>query len=239
MTEIDMGWAESMGEIIPVTVLDDDLRIVSMSPAALRLHGITLEDVVGKTYNEVANREAMVAVLPEPWRRKMIIPAATAKNGATFLEDTARSHGNATSWIWIVTPTGRMFRGIINMVKLESGFLVYLANVEDPFTRTVARAEPDGTIVGSRGARWTLATIQIFEDYISGVSLHQIASDHGLTTSRVRSIVENMAEQAGLESAGAMRLVVFNLFAEEMIPSRHTILPVMSDHLPGFPRWQV
>lgn len=236
MTEINMEWAESVGHIIPITVLDNDLRIVSMSPAALRLHGVAPEEALGKTLNEVANREAMVSVLPPAWQRKIVAPKTSPNGVSTMMEEMARQHGNATSWIWIVTPEGHMFRCILNMVRLERGFLVYVANVEDAFNRTVARAEQDGTIVGSRGARWTLETIQIFEEYIGGKSLHQIGKDYGLTTSRVRAILEDIADEAGLESAGAMRLVVFNLFAEEMIPSRHTILPVLSDDLPGFPQ---
>ena len=230
-----MEWAESIGHIIPVTVLDDSLRIVSMSPAALRLHDLTLEEVLGKTLTEAASREAMVAVLPPAWRRPMVVPKATSNGVGNMLEEVARQHGNATSWAWIVTPKGRMFRCIINMIRLQQGYLLYLANVEDPFNRSVARAEQDGTIVGCRGARWTLETIQIFEDYIGGSALHQIATDYGLNTSRVRAILEDIAEQAGFESAGALRLATFNMFAEEMIPSRHTILPVLSDHLPGFP----
>ncbi|MFU8764619.1 MAG: hypothetical protein ACNA7T_08855 [Haliea sp.] len=220
---------------MPVIALDDDLRILSMSPAALRLHDVTLEEVLGMTLIEAANREAMVAVLPPTWRRQMAAPKATSNGVANMLTEVARQHGNATVWAWIVTPKGRMFRCIINMIRLKQGYLLYLANVEDPFNRSVARAEQDGTIVGSRGARWTLETIQIFEDYISGSALHQIATDHGLNTSRVRAILEDIAEQAGFESAGAMRLVTFNMFAEEMIPSRHTILRVLSDYLPGFP----
>lgn len=234
MTAVDLEWAETVGHIIPVTVLDDDLRIVSMSPAALKLHGVTLEEAVGKTHTEVADREAMVAVLPPPWQRRMVVPAPAG--GSNFLEDMARLNGNATAWVWIVTPKGQMFRGILNMIRIEDGFVVYLANVEDSFSRTIAGAEQDGTLVGSRGARWTLETMQIFEEYIGGGTLHQIASDYGTTTSRIRAIVEEIAADAGFDSAGAMRVATFNIFAEDMIPSPQSIIPVMSDDLPGFPK---
>jgi len=236
MTEETLEWAEAVGHIISVTVLDDDMRIVSMSPAALRMHGVTLEEALGKTHAEIVQREAMISVLPPSWRRPMVVPATKTNGIASMLEDVAKEHGNATAWIWMVTSAGRMFRCILNIVQLERGYLVYVGNVEDPFNRTVARAEPDGTIVGSRGARWTLETIQIFEDYISGTSLQRISVDYGMKINQIRALLEDIAAEAGLESAGAMRLTVFNLFAEEMIPARSSILPVMSDELPGFPK---
>jgi hypothetical protein len=153
-----------------------------------------------------------------------------------LLEETALQFGNASAWIWLVTPRGQMFRAILNVVKLESGFLVYLGNVEDPYSRSVVRAEQDGTIIGALGARFTLESLQIFEDYISGATFQQMATDHHLPVSRVRAMLDEIAEQAGFISSGALRTWMFNLYAEEMLPARHSILPVVSDELPGFPR---
>jgi len=129
-----------------------------------------------------------------------------------------------------------MFRGILNAVRLDSGFLVYLGNVEDLFSRSVLRAEQDGTIVGALGARFTLKTMQIFEDYISGAALHQMATDHNQPISRIRATLDAIAEEAGFASSGALRTWMFNLYAEEMLPAKHSVVPVMSDELPGFPR---
>lgn len=162
-----MSWFEGMAQVMSVVLLDDDRRVVSMSPASLRLYRLTLEEAVGKTLSELSSREEILAVLPAEWRRPMVLRRDPF---GEVLEETALVFGNASAWIWLITPEGQMLRGILNAVKLDSGFLVYLGNVEDPFSRSVVRAEPDGTIVGALGARFTLKTMQIFEDYISGAS---------------------------------------------------------------------
>ncbi|HBM83492.1 MAG TPA: hypothetical protein DD459_07460, partial [Halieaceae bacterium] len=136
-----MDWIEGLGAIMPVTRLGDDMRVVDMSPASLRMHGMTLEEVRGKTLSELAHRPPMTDVLPSAWRRTA--PLTTDPIGG-LLEDAARQYGNATAWVWLLTPSGRLFRGILNVIKLHVGFLTYLANVEDPFTRSLVRAEPDG-----------------------------------------------------------------------------------------------
>ncbi len=229
-----MDWVEGVGELVPVTRLDEDLRIVSMSPAALRMNGVTLEEAVGKTLSELAHGERMVGVLPANWRRSQ--PMQKDPVGG-LLEDAARLYGNATAWVWLLTPAGRMFRGILNVVKLAQGYVVYLANIEDPFNRSLVRAEPSGCITDSLGARWTLHTLQLFEDFISGNTLHQIAADHGMSTSRVRSILDELAEATGFSTAGALRAAVYRNWAEELTPARQSIFPVLSDDLPGFPRF--
>jgi hypothetical protein len=216
-----------------VILLDDDRQVVSMSPAALRLYDLSLDQAAGKTLSELASRDVMLAVLPPDWRRTLLVRKDPVGD---LLEEVARVVGNATAWIWLLTPKSRLFRCILNTVKVENGFIVYVGNVEDPFNRTMVRAEQDGTIVGSRGARWTLQTIQLFEDYISGVPLHRIALDHDLSISRVRTTLDAIADDAGFASLGALRASVYNSYAEEMIPSRHAIFPVVSDELPGFPQ---
>lgn len=227
------GWFEGMANVMSVVLLDEGRRVLSMSPASSRFFSITAEEAVGKTMFELSTRDDMLAVLPRQWRRPMVL------RGDPFgelLEETALQFGNASAWIWLVTPEGRMCRAILNVVKLESGFLVYLGNVEGPYSRSVVRVERDGTIIGALGARFTLESLQVFEDYISGATLQQMATDHRLPVSRVRAILEDIAEQAGFISAGALRTWMFNLYAEEMLPARHSVLPVVSDELPGFPR---
>ena len=154
-----------------------------------------------------------------------------------LLEDAARLYGNATAWVWLLTPAGRMFRGVLNVVKLAAGYVVYLANIEDPFNRSLVRADQDGHITDSLGARWTLQTLQLFEDFISGNPLHQIAAEHGISTSRVRSILDELAAGTGYSTAGALRTAIYRSFADELVPARQSIFPVMSDDLPGFPRF--
>lgn len=227
-----MDWVEGVGQLMPVTRLDDDMRIVSMSPAALRLNGVTLEQALGKTLSELAQREEMMAVLPPSWRRAQ--PMSKDPVGG-WLEDAARLYGNATAWVWLLTPLGRMFRSILNVVKLEAGYIVYLANIEDPFSRSLVRANQDGTLIGSLGTRWTLQSMQLFEDFISGNPLHQIATDYGIATSRVRMILDELAAGAGFSTAGALRSAVYRNYADEMVPARQSIFPILSDELPGFP----
>ncbi|GEM_PF-2413405 len=229
-----MDWIEGLGEVLPVTRLGDDMRVVDMSPAALRMHGMTLQEVRGKTLSELAHRESMTNILPGVWQRNT--PLIKDPVGG-LLEDAARLYGNATAWVWLLTPSGRMFRAILNVIKLDTGFLTYLANVEDPFTRSLVRAEPDGTIVGSLGARWTLETMRVFEDFIAGDSLQEIARSHGLTTSRVRGILDDLADQTGYATAGALRAAIYRNYADEMVPARQTIFPVVTDTVPGFPRY--
>jgi len=227
-----MDWVQEIGERLPVTRLDDAMRVVSMSPAALRLSGVTLQQAQGKTLSELSQREESRAVLPSQWRRSVV-------NGAHpvggLLEESARLYGNATASIWMLTPRGRLYRSILNMVKLECGFLSYVANVEDPFSCTMVRADTDGTMVDSDGTRWTFQTIGLFEDFIRGNSLQQISAEHAIPPSRVRSILDDLATSKGLPTAGALRNSAYRSYAEEMIPARHAIFPVMSDELPGFP----
>jgi hypothetical protein len=227
------SWFEGMADVMSVVLLDERRRVLSMSPASLRFFNVTEEDAVGRTLLELSSRDQMLAVLPVQWRRPMVL------RGDPFgelLVETALQFGNASAWIWLMTPAGQMFRAILNVVKLERGFLVYLGNVEDPYSRSVVRAEQDGSIIGALGARFTLESLQIFEDYISGATFAQIATDHRLPVSRVRAMLDEIAEQAGFTSSGALRTWMFNLYAEEMLPARHSILPVVSDELPGFPR---
>jgi PAS domain-containing protein len=229
-----MDWAEGLGELMPVTRLDEDLRIVSMSPAALRLNGVTLEQALGKTLSELAQREDMAAVLPPGWRRTR--PMQKDPVGG-LLEDAARLYGNATAWVWLLSPQGRMFRAILNVVKLEAGYIVYLANIEDPFSRSLVKADKEGTITDSLGGRWTLQTMQLFEDFISGNTLHQIAADHGVPTSRVRTVLDELAAATGFATAGALRAAVYRSYADELMPARQSIFPILSDELPGFPQF--
>ncbi|MCR9184585.1 MAG: PAS domain-containing protein [Halieaceae bacterium] len=217
---------------MPVTRLGDDMRVVDMSPASLRMHGMTLEEVRGKTLSELAHRPPMTNVLPSAWRRTA--PLTKDPIGG-LLEDAARQYGNATAWVWLLTPSGRLFRGILNVIKLHVGFLTYLANVEDPFTRSLVRAEPDGTIIGSLGARWTLETMQVFEDFIAGDSLLDIASSHKLSKNRVRTILDDLSDQTGYETPGALRAAIYRNYADEMVPARQTIFPVVTNEVPGFP----
>ncbi|MDO8862367.1 PAS domain-containing protein [Haliea sp. E1-2-M8] len=227
-----MDWVEGLGELMPVTRLDDDLCIVSMSPAALRLNGVTHEQALGKTLSELAQRQDMASVLPPGWRRAK--PMSKDPVGG-LLEDAARLYGNATAWIWLLTPRGRMFRAILNVVKLSVGYIVYLANIEDPFNRSLVRADQEGIITDSLGAHWTLQTMQLFEDFVSGNSLHQIAADHGIPTSRVRTVLDELAAATGFSTAGALRAAVYRSYADELMPARQSIFPVLSDELPGFP----
>lgn len=229
-----MDWVEGVGELVPVTRLDEDLRIVSMSPAALRMNGVTLEQALGKTLSELAHSEEMVAVLPTGWRRSQ--PLKKDPVGG-LLEDAARLYGNATAWVWLLTPAGRIFRGILNVVKLAKGYVVYLANIEDPFNRSLVRADQSGVIIDTLGARWTLHTLQLFEDFISGNTLHQIAADHGIATSRVRSVLDELAAATGFSTAGALRAAVYRNCADELMPARQSIFPVLSDEMPGFPQF--
>lgn len=229
-----MDWVEGLGELMPVTRLDEDLRIVSMSPAGLRLNGVTMEQALGKTLSELAQREEMAVVLPAGWRRTR--PMQKDPVGG-LLEDAAKLYGNATAWVWLLTPAGRMFRGVLNVVKLAVGYVVYLANIEDPFNRSLVRADQDGHITDSLGARWTLQTLQLFEDFISGNPLHQIAAEHGISTSRVRSILDELAAGTGYNTAGALRTAIYRSCADELVPARQSIFPVMSDDLPGFPQF--
>jgi hypothetical protein len=227
-----MDWVQETGERLPVTRLDDAMRVVSMSPAALRLSGVTLEQARGRTLSELAQREEVLAVLPPQWRRSVI--SDTHPVGG-MLEEAARLYGNAAAWIWMMTPKGRLYRSIINMVKLESGFLSYVVNVEDSFSCTMVRADQNGTMVDSDGTEWTFQTIALFEDFIRGNSLQQISADHAIPPSRVRSILDDLAISKGLKTAGALRNSAYRSYAEELIPARHAIFPVMSDELPGFP----
>lgn len=227
-----MDWAEGLGELMPVTRLDEDLRIVSMSPAGLRLNGVTMEQARGKTLSDLAQREDMAAVLPSSWRRTK--PMQKDAVGG-LLEDAAKLYGNATAWVWLLTPGGRLFRAVLNVVKLAPGYVVYLANIEDPFNRSLVRADQDGNITDVLGARWTLQSLQLFEDFISGNPLHQIAADHGIATSRVRSILDELAAGTGFSTAGALRAAIYRRCADELVPARQSIFPVLSDELPGFP----
>lgn len=228
-----MDWVEGLGELMPVTRLGEDLRVVSMSPAALRLNGVTHEQALGKTLSELAQRQDMASVLPPDWRRAK--PTTFKDPVGGLLEDAARLYGNATAWVWLLTPRGRMFRAVLNVVKLEIGYIVYLANIEDPFNRSLVRVDREGSITDSLGARWTLQTMQLFEDFISGSSLHQIASDHGIPTSRVRAVLDELAAATGFSTAGALRAAVYRSYADELMPARQSIFPVLSDELPGFP----
>lgn len=227
-----MEWVQEIGERLPVTRLDDAMRVVSMSPAALRLSGVTLQQAQGRTLSELAQREELLAVLPPQWRAGRV---GGAHPVGGLLEEAARLHGSAASWIWMLTPKGRMYRSILNMVKLDSGFLSYVANSEDPFSCTMVRADRDGTMVDSDGTKWTLQTIALFEDFIRGNSLQQISTEHAIPPSRVRSILDDLATSKGLPTAGALRNSAYRSYTEEMIPARHAIFPVMSDELPGFP----
>ncbi len=228
-----MDWVEGLGDLMPVTRLDEDLCVVSMSPAALRPNGVTLDQALGKTLSELAQREDMAAVLPPSWRRAK--PLQKDPVGG-LLEDAAQLYGNATSWVWLLTPGGRMFRGVLNVVKLEIGYIVYLANIEDPFNRSLVHADEHGNITDSLGARWTLQSLQLFEDFISGNSLHKIAADHGVPTSRVRTVLDELAAATGFSTAGALRAAVYRNYADELMPARQSIFPVLSDDMPGFPR---
>lgn len=227
-----MDWAEGLGELMPVTRLDENLRIVSMSPAGLRLNGVTMEQALGKTLSELAQREDMAMVLPSSWRRGK--PMQKDPVGG-LLEDAAKLYGNATAWVWLLTPGGRMFRAVLNVVKLAVGYVVYLANIEDPFNRSLVRADQDGNITDALGAHWTLQSLQLFEDFISGNPLHQIAADHGIATSQLRSILDELAAGTGYSTAGALRAAIYRSCADELVPARQSIFPVLSDELPGFP----
>jgi hypothetical protein len=227
-----MDWVQKIGELLPVTRLDNAMRVVSMSPAALRLSGATLEQAKGLTLSELLHREEVLAVLP-PQLRRNVISEINPVGG--LLEECARIHGNATASIWLLTPKGRLYRSMLNMVRLERGFLSYVANIEDPFSCTMVCANRDGTLVDSEGTIWTFQTIALFEDFIRGNSLQQLSADHAIPPSRVRHLLDDLAISKGMGTASALRNSAYRSYAEEMIPARHAIFPVMSDELPGFP----
>ena len=224
---------EVTGGVLAVIRLDDERRIVSMSPAAQRLAGVTWDEVQGMTLAELARREEGQAVLPSAWRRS----GSQAARHAVFseLEDTARQHGSAMAWIWILTPRGRVYRCALNLVRLAQGFLLYLANVEDYFTSTLVQADQDGNIIDAEGTRWTFETLGLFEDFIRGHTLEQIASNHGLPRSRVRAVLDDLAASKNHNTAGAWRSSTYRTYADAIVPVRQAIFPVMSEELPDFP----
>ena len=225
---------EVAGNLIPVIRLDDELRVVSMSPAALRLAGVTPEQAEGRTLSELARREEVLAVLPPAWRRSSNLTARHAVFGV--LEDTARLYGTAMSWVWLLTPLGRIYRCAVNVVKLEQGFMVYAANVEDHFSCTLVQADQAGTLIDSQGTEWTFETIGLFEDFIRGNALQDIATNHGMPASRIRAILDDLATSKNHNTAGALRTSAYRCYADEMVPVRQAIFPVMSDELLDFPR---
>lgn len=227
-----MDWVEGIAEVLPVIRLDEQARIVSLSPMALSMYGVSEEEARGKALWDITTAESLLKQLPESWRGPMLHP----EQGLSYLiEEAARTAGNATLWVWLMTSSGRLFRGICNMIKLKVGYVVYTANVEDPFSRGLVRAEPDGTIVGSRGGRWTLDSLRLFEDFISGDTLQQLAKNHHTSTSRVRSVLDKLAEANGYNTASEMRTAVYRLYVEELVPARQTIFPVLCRELAGFP----
>lgn len=228
-----MDWVEGISEVLPVIRLDDDSRVVSMSPAALQMYGVSEEEARGQVLWKLTTRDQLVSQLPESWRTS---PSPPDKGLSSLLEEAARSAGNATVWVWLLTTSGRLFRGICNMIKLPRGFVVYTANVEDPFSRGMVRAERDGTIVSSSGGRWSLENLRLLEDFISGDTLQQLATAHRSSTSRVRTILDKLAESNGFNSASEMRAMIYRAYVEEMVPARQSIFPVIcNDQLPGFP----
>lgn len=224
---------EVAGNVLAVIRLDDELRVVSMSPAALRLAGVSEEQAQGMSLSQLAQREELQAVLPPGWRRSNHFGARHAVFGE--LEDTARLHGNAMAWIWLLTPLGRMYRAALNVVKLEDGFLAYLANVEDYFTSTLVQADQAGKIIDAQGTEWTFETMGLFEDFIRGHTLQQIASNHGMPRSRVRAILDDLAASKNHDTAGDLRMSTYRAYADEVVPVRQAIFPVMSEELPDFP----
>lgn len=214
--------------------LDDELRVVSMSPAALRLAGVSEEQAQGITLSGLVQREELQAVLPPAWRRSNHFGARHAVFGE--LEDTARLHGNAMAWIWLLTPLGRMYRAALNVVRLAYGFLAYLANVEDYFSSTLVRADQAGKMIDSQGTEWTFETMGLFEDFIRGHTLQQIARNHGVPRSRVRAVLDDLAARKNHNTAGAWRMSAYRFYADAVVPARQAIFPVMSEELPDFPR---
>jgi len=227
-----MDWAQVLGERLPVTRLDKAMRVVSMSPAALRLSGVTSEQARGKTLTELMQREEVLATLPPQWRGSVINNMHPV---GSLIEESTRLYGNAIAWIWMLTPKGRLYRSALNMVKLEQGFLSYVANIEDPFSCTMVHANRDGTMVDSDGTEWIFETIAVFEDFIRGNSLQQISADHAIPPSRVRAMLDDLAASKGMATASALRSSAYRSYAEEVIPARHAIFPVMTDEMPGFP----
>jgi hypothetical protein len=229
-----MDWIEVAGNVLPAIRLDDELRVVSMSPAALRLAGVSREQAQGSTLSELAQREELLAVLPPGWRRSSNLMARHAVFGV--LEDTARLYGNAMAWVWLLTPLGRLYRSAVNVVKLEHGFLAYVANVEDHFSCTLVQADQTGKMIDSQGTEWTFETISLFEDFIRGNTLEQMATNHRIPPSRVRAILDDLATSKSYNTAGALRTSAYRCYADEIVPVRQAIFPVMSDELPDFPR---
>lgn len=227
-----MDWVEGIATVLPVIRLDEQARIVSLSPMALSMYDVSEEEARGKALWDITTAEKLLAQLPESWRGSMLHPA---QGLAYLLEEAARTAGNATLWVWLMTSNGRLFRGICNMIKLSEGYVVYTANVEDPFSRGLVRADPDGTIVGARGGRWTLDSLRLFEDFISGDTLQQLARTHRTSTSRVRSVLDKLAAANGHNTASEMRAAVYRVYVEEVVPARQTIFPVLCRDLPGFP----
>ncbi|PLW80975.1 hypothetical protein CWI75_17935 [Kineobactrum sediminis] len=228
-----MDWVEGIGQVMLAVRLDEDMLILSMSPMAEAVFGIKEADVQGKSLSEISRRDAIIAHLPPSWRRDQRLQKDSMGG---LLEDAARAYGNATSWVWLLTPSGRMFRGICNVIKLDVGYVVYTANIEDPFNRTILRGEQDGTLVGLAGSRLDLHTLPIFEDFIGGSTLQQIATDHAISTSKVRTILDNLAEATGHNTAGELRISVCRLSTEELIPARQNIFPILCEQRHGFPQ---
>lgn len=227
-----MDWVEGIAEVLPVIRLDEQARIVSMSPAALLMFGVKEQEARGQVLSDLGTREQMLSQLPDSWR----VGYRPSNQGLThLLEQAARSAGNATLWIWLLSSSGRLFRGICNMIKLERGFVVYTANVEDPFSRGMVRAERDGTIVTSSGGRWTFDHLRLLEDFISGDTLQQLATNHQTSTSRVRTVLDKLAESNGFNTASEMRAAIYRTYVEEVVPARQNIFPVLCANLPGFP----
>lgn len=227
-----MDWIEGIGNVLPVIRLDEQAQVVSMSPAALEMYGLTEQEAQGRVLWELTTRDELIAQLPEAWQNKAI---SREQNMTSMLEQASRTAGNATLWVWLMTTGGRLFRCICNMIKLPEGFVVYTANVEDPFSRGMVRAESDGTIVASSGGRWTLENLRLFEDFISGDTLQQLAANHRSSTSRIRTLLDKLAESNGFGTASEMRAAIYRSYVEEVVPARQTIFPVLCKDLPGFP----
>lgn len=228
-----MDWVEGIGQVMLAVRVDDDMLIQSMSPMAEAVFGITEADAQGKTLSDISRRDAITAHLPPSWQREQRLQKDPMGG---LLEDAARAYGNATSWVWLLTPSGRIFRGICNVIKLDDGFVVYTANIEDPFSRSIVRGDQDGYLVGSTGGRLNLQTLPIFEDFVGGSTLQQIAVDHAISTSKVRTILDNLAESNGYSTAGELRVSVYRFCTEELLPSRQNIFPILCEHRHGFPR---
>jgi DNA-binding CsgD family transcriptional regulator len=217
---------------IPSALLDEDLLYLDCSSRFCELTGLTKKSIVGCDMMMLAKK--MHDAHPE-WHG-WVNPALAREGGKGILAqfprqtlqniaDSAKEHGRAVEYIWVVDPAnGSLMRCMISLRALPTGnYGFFIMAAEGPGRRSMV-SMVDGVFTSQAGMKLGSQELDIVEYWLAGLPNARIGKLLGIKPYQVRSILERLARQIGVPTVPMMKEAMWSKYRQDIIPTHEHIV---------------